>query len=423
MAKSANTPAQNTAALIKAIDTQQTLTGGALHIPYTTNSLVEPIVYDLTVGQPLIMFGDGQSSTVLRKAVDSAEPVLTLRSTGSLQAYHHISAMRFDNGFRARAGVAVKLVDLPNFVFERCHFHGCATGVRGEGALIGAFVECSALDNDLGYDFTKSAANVHANLITIERGEIKGNKLGLRFDYGAMFDVNRVDIEGNGEVNDDETGCIHFGTHIAAESGYARIRIRGWFEGNFGATIKGIGPNSGLTPGRSANIRFEHCLFIENEPSIEVMLSGWKTISTRCVDDLTGTWTTQADDFDSDITTLIATLVDTSTHGPTNLRTATERYFNSMDLARIRAKAYTLGLQDLLMSTDDQILGGPTKDVGFAKYGDGEFWLGTTAAKRFRMNGTGLGFYGTAPVARPTGVPVTAAGVHAALVALGLITA
>lgn len=34
-----------------------------------------------------------------------------------------------------------------------------------------------------------------------------------------------------------------------------------------------------------------------------------------------------------------------------------------------------------------------------------------------------LGFFGTAPAARPTGVAVTAAGVHAALVSLGLITA
>lgn len=34
-----------------------------------------------------------------------------------------------------------------------------------------------------------------------------------------------------------------------------------------------------------------------------------------------------------------------------------------------------------------------------------------------------LGFYDTAPISIQTGVPVTAAGIHAALVALGLITA
>jgi len=38
-------------------------------------------------------------------------------------------------------------------------------------------------------------------------------------------------------------------------------------------------------------------------------------------------------------------------------------------------------------------------------------------------NGTGLGFFATTPAAQPTGVAVTAAGIHAALVTLGLITA
>jgi len=38
-------------------------------------------------------------------------------------------------------------------------------------------------------------------------------------------------------------------------------------------------------------------------------------------------------------------------------------------------------------------------------------------------DGTTVGFYGTAPIAQQAGVPVTAAGVHAACVALGLFTA
>ncbi len=38
-------------------------------------------------------------------------------------------------------------------------------------------------------------------------------------------------------------------------------------------------------------------------------------------------------------------------------------------------------------------------------------------------DGSTVGFYGTTPIAQQTGVAVTAGGVHAALVALGLITA
>lgn len=39
------------------------------------------------------------------------------------------------------------------------------------------------------------------------------------------------------------------------------------------------------------------------------------------------------------------------------------------------------------------------------------------------VDSNGIGFYGTTPVAKPTGVAVTAAGIHAALVTLGLIAA
>ena len=45
------------------------------------------------------------------------------------------------------------------------------------------------------------------------------------------------------------------------------------------------------------------------------------------------------------------------------------------------------------------------------------------AATKFELNTTGLGFFGATPVAKPTGVTVDAAGIHAALVSLGLIAA
>lgn len=55
--------------------------------------------------------------------------------------------------------------------------------------------------------------------------------------------------------------------------------------------------------------------------------------------------------------------------------------------------------------------------------GAGRVLSGTAGTVRFSYNDTGIGFYATAPVALQTGVAVTAGGIHAALVALGLITA
>jgi hypothetical protein len=48
---------------------------------------------------------------------------------------------------------------------------------------------------------------------------------------------------------------------------------------------------------------------------------------------------------------------------------------------------------------------------------------GTTPAAKVRASGNGVAFNGTAPIAKPTGVGVDAASIHAALVSLGLISA
>jgi hypothetical protein len=55
------------------------------------------------------------------------------------------------------------------------------------------------------------------------------------------------------------------------------------------------------------------------------------------------------------------------------------------------------------------------KNSGVAALGGG------ASARQVQANATGIGFYGTTPIAKPTGVAVSAAGIHAALVSLGLI--
>lgn len=61
--------------------------------------------------------------------------------------------------------------------------------------------------------------------------------------------------------------------------------------------------------------------------------------------------------------------------------------------------------------------------------GDSLTVAGNTTVEALEINGalnhdgTTVGFYNTTPVAKQTGVAVTAAGIHAALVNLGLIAA
>jgi len=71
---------------------------------------------------------------------------------------------------------------------------------------------------------------------------------------------------------------------------------------------------------------------------------------------------------------------------------------------------------------DDSSASFGTND-GEVVVGGGSSYIGYNGAKGFEVNATGIGFFATTPVAQPTGVAVSAAGIHAALVSLGLITA
>lgn len=67
--------------------------------------------------------------------------------------------------------------------------------------------------------------------------------------------------------------------------------------------------------------------------------------------------------------------------------------------------------------------GGLDLKSGTGTSADGAVKIKTGTTLRFTADATGIGFYGHASVALQTGVAVTAGGIHAALVALGLITA
>lgn len=100
----------------------------------------------------------------------------------------------------------------------------------------------------------------------------------------------------------------------------------------------------------------------------------------------------------------------------------------------------TLGAEDTLLSLDSNgltiqataldiesqqtvnINAGATWDVQISGDGGSETLSVGASGIAIGNGNASIGFYGTSPIAQPTGVPITAAGIHAALVALGLIT-
>ena len=78
---------------------------------------------------------------------------------------------------------------------------------------------------------------------------------------------------------------------------------------------------------------------------------------------------------------------------------------------------------NLIQTTDTTLTistaGGGTVNLSEHAYVYGNMTIGAD----LNHDGTYVGFYGTVPIVKPTGVAVTAAGIHAALVSLGLIAA
>jgi len=93
--------------------------------------------------------------------------------------------------------------------------------------------------------------------------------------------------------------------------------------------------------------------------------------------------------------------------------------------------AASSGFGGSFVMTSGFSLGGAAGDFTFiASYGataNGNMYFNTDYGTVIQLTSSllgdqQLGFYGVTPVAQPTSVPVTAAGIHAALVSLGLIT-
>lgn len=87
-----------------------------------------------------------------------------------------------------------------------------------------------------------------------------------------------------------------------------------------------------------------------------------------------------------------------------------------------------LASASFLLKDDRPFVFGNDGDICMGYLNTGDIWHlcdGGSLGSNIRMssNGTGISWWGATPIARPTGVAVTAAAIHAALVSYGLITA
>ena len=82
------------------------------------------------------------------------------------------------------------------------------------------------------------------------------------------------------------------------------------------------------------------------------------------------------------------------------------------------------GVQNATAASQTLTLNAAVTAVYGLSVGDGyNFIIGTTTGSKIGQASSKIGFFNATPVAKPTGVAVDAASIHAALVSLGLISA
>lgn len=356
----------DTAAIQAAWDALYAANGGVLYFPRGTYR-VSALSKTYSGAIPIIFRGEGKFASGLKKITGTTTPIVSIVATGIQDIYGGFEDIGFFGDAKANDGI--KLTNVGRVKMDHVLVRDCDTGIHVDGSLIFRVNDPSILSNNTG---VKTEANgPYANLITFSAGEIRANSSwGLDIGEGMAISFDGVDFENNGTTGNTSTGAIVIRDTVDNEGGYAVFSIKGcWFEGNYGTTISVAASNTALSISGS--------FFISNEAGRDVVAGAIYSFGFESNVCATGTVTVAAAT-SSIKNSFIATLADTSS-----------------------AREHT-----------NVITGAGNMNARIANT-----FIGV------QFNSTGVGFNNTAPIAKPTGVPVDAAGIHAALVSLGLIAA
>lgn len=357
--------ADDTASIQDAIDHLLENFGGVLLFPAGTY-LVSSLTAVFTTYKTIIFRGEGVKSSALGKIDGSTTPILRLDGSAVVDVYGGIENLAFLGSDKAHTGI--ELYRIAKQYFTRVLVQDCDIGIDSQGGLINCLYECVLNANNRGMKARKSGG-FFANLISVIGGEARGNS-AWAFDVadGSHFTFDRVNCDFNGTLGNLQTGCYAIRSSVDDEDGFAHVRIIApYCERNNGTSL--------LCEAGQIMLTIEAGTFLSNEANVTIgAIYSFIWLNPKVA---TGTATIAAAGSSIILGGFIAT-------APTD----TSAYFDHVNV----------------------ITGGG--NLNSRKSNSAINWSPTT-----------VGFYGTTPLAKQTGVPVTAAGVHAALVALGLIAA
>jgi hypothetical protein len=410
----------DTAAIQAAVDYVFSNGGGTIAFPSGTY-LVTTIVKVWTGAVTINLVGEGKRSTRIFKFGTSTNPVFDFSSVpGVLETYSEISDMSINGNNVAAAGI--RLTNWARGVIRNVFINNCVRGLHSRGALVFSVYDCTIQSNVFGYFCEKSTDNIYANLVQFFGGQISANSTwGASISDASGVHFIGTDLSANGVAGNVSTGAIYIDSSVDDETGYANIALDGvWLEVNNGYALRVDGA-TGLI------LTVKDCVFSGNEDPATIGFTGkiFSSSITGCIAGSPSDTIVVNAERSYVANSVIAVLTDTSTQiRHINVGTSADQI---ADTFKGPFKRMELGTEDFLYGRSDQISGGGTNDIDFYLYGSGKQNFFVNATNPLSLGSAAIGFYGTAPIAKPTvtgsaGGNAALASLLTQLAALGLIT-
>jgi hypothetical protein len=433
----------DTAAIQAAIDAAYNAGGGTVFVPkgaYAVTSLSKTF----TGIVPITFKGEGKFASTFAKIAGTNMPILTFSAPGVYDIYGGLE----DIGFLgiAQGAPGLRLNQVARTRLDRVLFKDCDIGLDLQGSLIFQARDCSMNGNNIGVkarrfrDSSGSVSGPSCNLIAFIGGEIRGNSIwGADLGEGMGHAFRGVDFEHNGS-RAVVTGSISGTTLTVSTVTSGTIRI--------GDTLSGSGvlPNTtisafGTGTGGAGTYSVSLSQTVGSDTIVSSKLDSGAVIIRESADDESGyaTFTFDSCWFEGNNgKTFICEA------GLTNLMLMNSFWINNdggreVEIGAIRNSniinvvAPSSGATFSINAAQSQIIGSQISELADTSTKRFHVSIVTSGNTRNSNIGAGagavqwepskLGFYDIPPISKPAGVPVSAAGLHSALVSLGLISA
>lgn len=196
------------------------------------------------ITQSVLIHGDGPVNSRITKGAGVAT-LFTVQSNAPTTTTAALMMVFRDIGFfgNAKSAKGFFLNACAQFLLQNVLSSGHTVGFYLESSLVGIFRDCVASDNNYGYQMLRGTIATPCNDITIDGGRIVFNSTwGVDYNEGSRLRIEgNCDIEGNGTAANANTGGIHLGGDIQAETGFGFGQFTiasAWIEGNNGSSIK-----------------------------------------------------------------------------------------------------------------------------------------------------------------------------------------